>query len=191
MLLVGTILLLICILSSKLSFRLGIPSLLLFLLIGVLAGSEDPGGLYFDGPFQSLAPWGSDPGFSPLLRWPRYRWEQYPTGPVERRHPCNCRCVAITAINMDWFATIVLGFSITEDLLLGTIVSSIDAAAVFALLRSRRISLRRDLRHLLDLETGSNGPPWLFPLRSAPLAFWWILVLPSPVWYLPLPSRWF
>ena len=131
MLLVGAILLLVSILSSKLSARLGIPSLLLFLLIGVLTGSEGPGGLYFDDPFQAqllgvaalafiLFSGGLDTDWSniqPVL------WKGIILATAG---------VAITAIAMGWFATIVLGFSITEGLLLGSIVSSTDAAAVFA-----------------------------------------------------------
>ncbi len=165
MLLVGAILLLVSILSSKLSARLGIPSLLLFLLIGVLTGSEGPGGLYFDDPFQAqllgvaalvfiLFSGGLDTDWSniqPVL------WKGIILATAG---------VAITAIAMGWFATIVLGFSINEGLLLGSIVSSTDAAAVFALLRSRRISLRGDLRPLLELESGSNDPMAIFLTAS-------------------------
>src|SRR5687767_1397210 len=49
-LLVGSILLFISILASKTSFRFGIPVLIFFLIIGMLAGSEGPGGIYFNDP---------------------------------------------------------------------------------------------------------------------------------------------
>jgi hypothetical protein len=72
----------------------------------------------------------------------------------------------------------------------GTIVSSIDAAAVFAILRSKRISLLRDLRHLLELKTGSNDPMAI----SLTIGFTCFLVGPGTSIVsldLPLPSRWF
>lgn len=56
MLLLASVLLLLSILASKASHWLGIPALLLFLLVGMLAGSDGPGGVYFDNPWlaQSL-----------------------------------------------------------------------------------------------------------------------------------------
>lgn len=52
----AAVLLLLSVISSKASARLGLPTLLLFLVIGMLAGSEGPGGIYFDDPWlaQSL-----------------------------------------------------------------------------------------------------------------------------------------
>lgn len=49
-LLLGSLLLFLSIIASKTSFRLGIPTLVLFLVVGILAGSEGPGGIYFDDP---------------------------------------------------------------------------------------------------------------------------------------------
>ncbi|MEQ1586617.1 MAG: cation:proton antiporter, partial [Cyclobacteriaceae bacterium] len=49
-LLLGSILLFVSIIASKTSFRLGIPTLILFLLVGMLAGSDGPGGIYFNDP---------------------------------------------------------------------------------------------------------------------------------------------
>src|SRR5688572_28292106 len=49
-LLIGSILLLVSIITSKTSFRLGIPTLILFLVVGMLAGSDGPGGIHFDHP---------------------------------------------------------------------------------------------------------------------------------------------
>ncbi|MBT1702910.1 potassium/proton antiporter, partial [Chryseosolibacter indicus] len=66
--------------------------------------------------------------------------------------------VLITAVIVGLFATFFLKFSVIEGLLLGAIVSSTDAAAVFSILRSHNIGLKGIIRPLLELESGSNDP---------------------------------
>jgi cell volume regulation protein A len=61
-----------------------------------------------------------------------------------------------------WFAVRILEFSLLEGLLLGSIVSSTDAAAVFAVLRSKNVSLKNPLKPLLEFESGSNDPMAVF-----------------------------
>jgi cell volume regulation protein A len=64
--------------------------------------------------------------------------------------------VVITASTVGVFSYFVLGFTILQGLLLGAIVSSTDAAAVFSILRSRSVGLKGDIRPLLEFESGSN-----------------------------------
>jgi potassium/hydrogen antiporter len=66
--------------------------------------------------------------------------------------------VGLTAFLVGWFVHGVLGFSWLEGMLLGSIVSSTDAAAVFSVLRSRNVHLKGNLKPLLELESGSNDP---------------------------------
>jgi cell volume regulation protein A len=66
--------------------------------------------------------------------------------------------VLITAAAFGVFAHLVLGLTVVESLLLGSIVSSTDAAAVFSVLRSKNVSLKGSLKPLLELESGSNDP---------------------------------
>ncbi|MEX0884166.1 MAG: potassium/proton antiporter, partial [Cyclobacteriaceae bacterium] len=66
--------------------------------------------------------------------------------------------VLLTAISLGFFAYWLFDFSLLEGLLLGAIVSSTDAAAVFSILRSKSIGLKQNLRPLLELESGSNDP---------------------------------
>lgn len=160
-----SILLLLSIIASKATSRLGIPALLIFLIIGVLAGSEGPGGIYFDDPSlaQSL-------GIVALIfilfaggidtSWTNIK-------PVMGRGIALATLgVAFTAIMVGWFASIVLDMSLLQGLLLGSIISSTDAAAVFSLLRSRRIRLEGELKPLLELESGSNDPMAIFLTAS-------------------------
>ncbi len=156
-----SILLLLGVLASKASARLGIPALVLFLLIGMFAGSEGPGGIEFDYPrlAQSvgvvalifiLFAGGFDTDWAsvrPLL------WHGVALSTLG---------VGLTAVLVAWFAVHVLNFSLLEGLLLGSIVSSTDAAAVFAVLRSRNVSLKPPLKSLLELESGSNDPMAVF-----------------------------
>jgi len=76
--------------------------------------------------------------------------------------------VMLTAIIVGYAAYYVLDFSLLEAMLLAAIISSTDAAAVFSILRSKQISLKGDLRPLLELESGSNDPMAIF-LKGAVL----------------------
>lgn len=156
-LLVTSILLILSILASKASGWLGVPALLLFLLVGMLAGSEGPGGIYFDNPWLAQATGtvalifilfsgGLDTDWS-LVR------------PVLAKGiALSTLGVFITAVLVGGFAATFLGFTLVEGLLLGAIVSSTDAAATFAVLRSRSVRLKGQLESLLELESGSNDP---------------------------------
>ncbi len=158
---VVSILLLISIIASKASSRFGIPALLVFLAIGMLAGSEGPGGIFYDDPklTQSI-------GVIALIlilyagglstQWQSVRpvlWKGLGLSTLG---------VSITAILVGLFSCALLDVSLYEGLLLGAIVSSTDAAAVFSVLRSRSVSLKDELKPLLELESGSNDPMAIF-----------------------------
>ena len=156
-LLIGSILLLISIFVGKTSYRFGVPTLLLFLVIGMLAGSDGIGGIQFDNPQIAqfigivslnfiLFSGGLDTNWSsvkPILK----------QGLV-----LSTLGVLLTALSLGTFVWLITDFSIYESLLLGSIVSSTDAAAVFSILRSKSLSLKSNLRPTLELESGSNDP---------------------------------
>ena len=91
--------------------------------------------------------------------------------------------VLATAVLTGWFATVVLGFSWLEGLLLGSIVSSTDAAAVFSVLRSQSIGLKGTTQPLLELESGSNDPMAVF-LTTAVIG---LLAQPGASWHALIP----
>ncbi len=160
-LLAASALLLLSIFGSKATGRMGVPVLVLFLLIGMLAGSEGPGGIHFDNPWMAqslgvvaltfiLFAGGLDTQWSSVNRMLGHGIALSTVG------------VAITAGLVGWFATAALGMTWTDGLLIGSIVSSTDAAAVFAVMRSRYVSLKPPLKPLLELESGSNDPMAVF-----------------------------
>ncbi len=150
-------LVILSVLTIKLSNRFGIPSLVLFLAIGMLAGSDGLGGITFDNPplVQSL-------GITALVlilfsggldtEWAAIRpilWQGLSLSTIG---------VLVTALLVGLFVAWVQGFSFLEGLLLGAIVSSTDAAAVFMVLRARKTKIPRRLIQLLEFESGSNDP---------------------------------
>lgn len=157
----GSLLLLISIIASKASSRLGVPALLLFLLIGMLAGSDGPGGIYFDDPrlAQSLGVVALT--FILFAGGLDTDWESV-RSVLWKGLSLSTLGALLTAVLVGWFATIALNFTWLEGLLLGAIVSSTDAAAVFATLRSKSVGLRGQLKPLLELESGSNDPMAVF-----------------------------
>jgi potassium/hydrogen antiporter len=156
-LLIGSVLLLISILAGKTSYRFGFPTLILFLLIGMLAGSEGIGGIHFDDPKLAqyigivclcfiLFSGGLDTDWKYMkpIMWHGISLSSFG--------------VLFTAIALGLFTWLMTDFTIYEGLLLGAIVSSTDAAAVFSILRSKSIALKSNLRPTLEFESGSNDP---------------------------------
>lgn len=156
-LLIGSILLLIAILASKTSFRIGLPSLLLFLFVGMLAGSEGIGGIEFNDP--GIAQFIGVVSLNFILFSGGFDTSWKTTKPVLWQGiTLSTVGVLLTAITLGLFVWWVTDFSIYEGLLLGAIVSSTDAAAVFSILRSKSVALKSKLRPMLELESGSNDP---------------------------------
>lgn len=156
-LLIGSLLLFISILAGKTSYKFGVPTLVLFLAVGILSGSEGIGGIYFDDPQIAqfigivalnfiLFSGGLDTSWKsikPVL------WQGISLSTLG---------VLLTALGLGTFVWLVTDFTIYEGLLLGAIVSSTDAAAVFSILRSKNLALKTRLRPTLELESGSNDP---------------------------------
>jgi cell volume regulation protein A len=155
--LVGSILLIASIVASKTSFKLGIPTLILFLGIGMMAGSEGIGGIYFDSPQVAQLLGIIALNFILFSGGMDTRWES--VRPVLKQGILlSTLGVLLTASVIGVFVHMTTDFTLIEGLLLGSIVSSTDAAAVFSILRTRSIGLKGNLRPLLELESGSNDP---------------------------------
>ena len=150
-------LLLLGIVASKASFKLGVPALLLFLAIGMLAGSEGIGGIEFDDYSAAQVLGIVALAYILFAGGLDTRWES--TRPVLAPGAALATIgVTLTAAIAGLGAYWLLDVSLLQALLFGAIVSSTDAAAVFGVLRSRALHLRERLKALLELESGSNDP---------------------------------
>lgn len=155
--LIGSILLLVSVFAGKPSYKFGVPTLIFFVGIGMLAGSEGIGGIYFDDP--EIAQFIGVIALNFILFSGGFDTSWTATKPVLwQGFTLSTFGVIVTAASLGVFVWLVTDFSIYEGLLLGSIVSSTDAAAVFSILRAKKLALKGNLRPLLEFESGSNDP---------------------------------
>lgn len=157
---IGAGLVLISVMTSALAFRFGAPLLLVFLCIGLLAGEDglgirynDAGSAYFVGSL-ALAIILFDSGFNTKLR--SVRQASVPALLLATAG------VVLTSGMVGLIARLLFNLPWLEAFLLGAIVGSTDAAAVFFLLRVGGITIRDQVRSLLEVESGSNDPMAIF-----------------------------
>ncbi|ADV66178.1 potassium/proton antiporter [Deinococcus maricopensis] len=155
------LLLLLSITLSKAGGRVGIPGLLLFLGVGMLAGSEGPGGIAFNDYGLAQAVGTVALCFILFQGGLDTPWVQ--VKPVLRRG-LSLATIAVlgTAALMATFAHYVFGMPWIMSALLGAVVSSTDASAVFSVLKERRLGLKGDITPLLEFESGGNDPMAVF-----------------------------
>src|SRR5690606_13253105 len=154
-------LLAISILARSMSSGLGIPLLLLFLVIHKLAGEEVPGGNAFDNVdtvyvLRSLAV-----AVVLLDRGMGTRAENVKDAVLHSLTLASFG-VLVSALLSGLVATWLLGLHWLEGLLLGSIVGSTDAAAVFSLLQGKGLNLKRRVSATLEMESASNDPMAIF-----------------------------
>jgi cell volume regulation protein A len=160
-LLAGSLMILLSIMVSKMSSHFSIPILAVFLFVGMMAGSEGIGQIHFDNvEFAKglgivalsfiLFAGGLDTNFrrTRLVMWPSF--------------VLATAGVFISAGVAGLLIHFILGRELWESLLLGSVISSTDAAAVFSILRSRSVKLKGLLKPLLEIESASNDPSAVF-----------------------------
>jgi cell volume regulation protein A len=159
--LIGALLLVVSIVASDISSRLGAPLLLIFILLGMAAGEDGPGGIRFD-DFElsyvigtlALAVIIFDGGLR--TRRDTFRVALWPAVSLATAG------VVVTAVLVGIFAAWVLNLHWLQGMLIGAIVASTDAAAVFALLRHAGTTLQERVTSTLEIESASNDPMAIF-----------------------------
>lgn len=127
---IGSLLLFFSLIAGKTSYKFGVPTLLLFLTIGMLAGSEGIGGINFDDP--KIAQFIGIVSLNFILFSGGLDTHWKTVKPVLKEGiALSTLGVLLTALSLGTFVWLVTDFTIYESMLLGSIVSSTDAAAVF------------------------------------------------------------
>ena len=159
--LLGGLLLFLSVISTTLSARLGLPLLLMFLGVGMLAGEQGVGGIEFDNFFTAtligqlaLAVILLDGGL-------RTKLESFRIGLKPASILASWGVVATVGL-LGVFATIYMGVDWRLGLLMAAIVGSTDAGAVFSLLRNSGVRLNERVQATLEIESGANDPMAIF-----------------------------
>lgn len=156
-LILASLVVLICIFSSKVLYRFGVPSLLIFLVLGMIFGSEGIVGIQFDN--YKIAEEIGGCGLIFIMFYGGFCTNWKMAKPVVTKAVLMSTVgVVITAGLTGLFCVGVLKVSLLEGLLIGSVVASTDAASVFSILRSQKLNLKGGLASILEIESGSNDP---------------------------------
>ncbi len=159
--LVGSILLFVSIIASKFSSKLGTPTLLLFLVVGMIFGSDGVG-IQFDSPAVAQ--------FIGMIALSIILFSGGMDTKTDDIKPVAFEGITLATIGVlltagitgaiIFYITQLIGinFSFLESLLLASIMSSTDSASVFSIFSTKKQGLKENLRPLLELESGSNDP---------------------------------
>ncbi|SDH83052.1 potassium/proton antiporter, CPA1 family [Alteribacillus persepolensis] len=179
--LLAALLLIVGVSVTKFSSRLGMPSLVLFILVGMLIGSDGLGIIYFDNAEQAQLV-----GIIALViilfeggmqtKWSTIRQVVWPSVSLATAG------VLLTSLIVGFTAHYIVGLPWIEALLLGAIVGSTDAAAVFASLKERNISTK--VGATMEAESGTNDPMAVF----LTLTFIELITLTEPNYWLLFSS---
>lgn len=154
---VAAVVLLLAAISSKLLYRFGIPTLLIFMGLGMLFGSDGIIGIQFDN--FNLAKEICSFALIFIMFYGGFSTNWKAAKPVAAQAILlSSLGVFITAATTGLFCWFVLKTTLLEGLLVGAVLASTDAASVFAILRSRKVNLKDGLASLLEVESGSNDP---------------------------------
>lgn len=162
-LLIGSILFFISILIGKTGSRLGLPVLLLFLIIGMVAG-KDGVGIEFESPATAQ--------FIGVISLSIILFSGGMDTKIEEIRPVVKQGILLATLGVLLTTLFTGGFiylmanwtfpdhivTLTGCMLLAAVMSSTDSASVFNILRSKNLNLKHNLRPLLELESGSNDP---------------------------------
>lgn len=156
-LLIISVIILLCIIANRFSDKFGMPVLLLFMLLGIAFGVDGIYGFAFDdynltGRVCSIA-------LAFIMFYGGFGTKWSAAKPVAVKSVLLSTVgVVLTALLTALFCVLCLGFTPVEGFLVGSVLSSTDAASVFSILRSKKLSLKDGTASMLEIESGSNDP---------------------------------
>lgn len=152
-----SVIIFISVLFSRISGKLGLPALLAFIVLGMLFGIDGLVKIPFDNYILSNFICSTALIFIMFYGGFGTKWSE--ARPVALPATLLATLgVILTAGLTGLFCHFILGMDLLESLLLGSVISSTDAASVFSILRSQKLNLRYGTASLLEIESGSNDP---------------------------------
>ena len=152
-----SLIILCCVLLNNASFRIGVPVLLAFILLGIAVGNIDAIAIALEDFSAGERICSTALIFIMFYGGFGTRWETAKPVAVQAGILATLG-VAITAGITGLFCHFVLKWGWIESFLMGSVISSTDAASVFSILRSRNLGLKNNAAPLLEMESGSNDP---------------------------------
>ena len=157
LMIISGLVLIICITSTKVLYKFGVPMLLIFIVLGMLFGSDGIVGINFDN--YELANQLCSIGLVFIMFYGGFGTNWKAAKPVAIPSILMSSLgVIITAGLTGLFCHYVLKMNLLEGILVGTIIASTDAASVFTVLRAQKLNLKGSIASLLEIESGSNDP---------------------------------
>ena len=156
-LLVAAIIIFACVIFNKVSRKLGIPTLLAFIILGMCFGSDGIFKINFDNYY-----------FAEQIYTVALIFIMFYGGAgtrIEEAKSVRAKAILLSSLGtvltagfVGAFCHFVLRFELLESFLIGSVISSTDAASVFSILRSKKLSLKYKTASILEVESGSNDP---------------------------------
>ena len=148
---------LLCLSLNKMSNKLGIPMLLAYILLGMMFGTDGILKIPFDN--FTIAEQICTVSLIFIMFYGGFgtNWKQ--AKPVAGKAVLLSTVgVILTAVTTGAFCHFILRMDFWESMLIGSVISSTDAASVFSILRSKRLNLKNNTASMLEVESGSNDP---------------------------------
>ncbi len=157
MILLAAAVLILCVFSDRLSGKIGVPALLIFIGVGIFFGCDGVVRIEFEN--YEFASYVCEVSLIVIMFTGGFSMSLKSARPViVKAGLLSTLGVAVTAGITCVFCMLVLRITFVESLLIGSVISSTDAASVFSVLRSKKLNLKNGLAPLLEAESGSNDP---------------------------------